>query len=209
MKACRMRIFQNSPVSIFFIITVIVFTFFSPLTSQEATQGIRKILDMSNLGKTWQDFVAAPGPETANQVYMVLPEALQPVELDTTLRPIILKDLYLLERQIYAGERNSLKLAFRLFSVADTEMQNALYKIIGYLLRYNTKLFLEELQNHENYVPDLDVLITSYKLSNPEDVAQQKLEFNIRMKALSYIEDKELKTITKKCTKILKKYEPQ
>lgn len=220
MKACRIRIIQNYPVANFFLILIIVFSFFNPQIiranpangAQEGnpqTNGVRKSLDMNNLGKAWQEYVAAPGPETANKVYMVLPEALEPVELDTTLRPIITKDLHLLERQIYAGERNSLKMAFRLFSISDTEMQNELYKIIGYLLRYNTKLFLEELQNHESYVPDLDTLVTSYKLSNPDEAAQQKLEFNIRMKALSYIEEKALKSIKKKCTKILKKYAPQ
>lgn len=164
-------------------------------------------LDMSNLGKAWEEFAAKPGPDTAVKVYELLPDgkSAQEVELQTEVRELIAKKLHTLESRIYAGDREALKLAFRLFTIADVELQKSLIKIVGYLLRFNTRLFLEELANHEDLVPDLELLVCSFRLSAPDDAAQQKLEKNIRLKALGYIEDRNLKAIKKKCIKILKK----
>ncbi|MCU0288208.1 MAG: hypothetical protein MUF15_17655 [Acidobacteria bacterium] len=128
----------------------------------------------------------------------------QEFEIQTDVRDKILSKFNILESQIYGGERNALKVAFRLFNVADGEMNNALVKLIGYLLRYDTKAFLEELLIHEALVPNEVQLVCSFQLSFPEDKAQQELERNIRLKSLGYIEDKELKDIKKKCIKILK-----
>lgn len=164
-------------------------------------------LDMTNLGKAWEDFTANPGGETAAKLYEILPDGqvVHEVEVQTEVRELITQKLYVLETQIYRGDRDSLKVAFRLFSIADFEMQNSLAKIIGYLLRFDTRLFLEELVNHEALVPDLETLVCSFKLSAPGDIAQQTLEKNIRLKALGYVDDKELKDIKKKCIKILNK----
>jgi hypothetical protein len=118
---------------------------------------------------------------------------------------MIFKNLHVLERQIYMGERNALKVGFRLFTIADSKMEASLVKIIGYLLRYNTRLFLEELKNYEVLVPDLNQLVCSFQLDNAGDTAKLELERNIRLKALSYVDDKELKAMKRKCTKILKK----
>ena len=120
------------------------------------------------------------------------------------VREMIFKNLNILESQIYRGERNALKVGFRLFAIADSKMEASLVKIIGYLLRYNTKLFLEELKSHEVLVPDLDQLVCSFQLNEAGDTVQQKLEKNIRLKALGYVENKELKAMKKKCIRILK-----
>lgn len=163
-------------------------------------------LDMTNLGKAWDDYTANPSPETALKLYELLPpeKSTQGVEFQADVREKIFTQLNILESQIYGGERNSLKVAFRLLNIADIEMQKTLVKIIGYLLRFDTKLFLEELAVHENLVPDLEQLVCSFQVTAPDDKAQQELERNIRLKSLGYIEDKELKDIKKKCIKILK-----
>lgn len=163
-------------------------------------------LDMNNLGKAWDDYITNPNKDTALKLYEILPPGKGPqeVELQVDVRDKIISKLNVLESQIYSGERNSLKVAFRLFGIADSEMQKSLLKIIGYLLRFDTKLFLEELMIHETLVPDLGLLVCSFQLSSPDDKAQQELERNIRLKSLGYIEDKELKDIKKKCIKILK-----
>lgn len=163
-------------------------------------------LDMSNLGKAWDEYTANPGKELALTLYELLPSGKDPqeIELQVDVRDKIFSKLNILESQIYSGERNALKVAFRLFNIADGEMQKALIKLIGYLLRYDTKLFLEELMIHEALVPDETQLICSFQLTYPDDKTQQELEKNICLKALGYIEDKELKDIKKKCIKILK-----
>lgn len=164
-------------------------------------------IDMTNLGKVWEAYIAAPGKDTAIKVYESLPGGKEnrEIELQVDVRDLIMKKLHVLESQIYAGERNALKVAFRMFVIADERMEEDLIKIIGYLLRFNTKLFLQELQEHEDLVPDLNRLVCSFLLSAPGDKAQQNLERNIRLKALGYVEDKQLKSIKKKCIKILKK----
>jgi hypothetical protein len=164
-------------------------------------------LDMANLGSVWDEYIANPGGETALRVYQLLPANRGPrrIQLPAEVKEKIVTKFNVLESQIYAGERNALKLAFRLFTIADNEMRESLVKIIGYLLRFNTRLFLQELQNHLELVPDLEQLLCSFRLSAPGDKAQQKLEKNIRLKALGYIEDKDLKAIKKRCIKILKK----
>jgi hypothetical protein len=164
-------------------------------------------IDSSNLDKTWKEFVANPGKETALKVYGLLParKGSRTVQVQEEVREMIFNTLHSLESRIYRGEEDSLKVAFRLFTIADSKMETSLVKIIGYLLRYDTRLFLKELQEHEHLVPNVDLLVCSFQLSSPNDTARQKLEKNIRLKALSYIEDKELKAIKKKCIKILNK----
>lgn len=164
-------------------------------------------LDMANLGSVWDQYIANPGGETALRVYQLLPANRGPrrIQLPAEVKEKIVKNFNVLESQIYSGERNALKLAFRLFTIADNEMQESLVKIIGYLLRFNTRLFLQELQNHEELVPDLEQLLCSFRLSAPGDKAQQNRSKNIRLKALGYIEDKDLKALKKRCIKILKK----
>lgn len=197
-----MKLARNLYILYFFFF--MCFLVFCPLTgiAQE-----RPVLDMSNLGKAWEDFTANPGPETAAKLYEILPDGqvVREVEVQADVRELISQKLYVLETQIYRGDRDSLKVAFRLFSIADADMQKSLAKIIGYLLRFDTRLFLEELIIHESLVPDLELVVCSFKLSAPGDIPQQTLEKNIRLKALGYIEDKELKDIKKKCIKILNK----
>jgi hypothetical protein len=174
----------------------------APLNAQD-----RIALNMDNLGQFWQEYISTPGQATAIKVYDALPDGMgiTEVELQTEVRELIFKNLNVLETQVYRGERYSLRVAFRLFTIADSELETSLVKIIGYLLRFNTKLFLEELSTHENLVPDLDRLVCYFQLNNPEDKAQQRLEKNICMKSLGYVQDKGLKAIKKKCLRILKK----
>ncbi len=165
------------------------------------------MIEPSNLGKTWEEYITNPGKDTAIKVYSLLParKGSRQIQVQEEVREMIFKNLNVLESQIYRGERNALGVAFRFFTIADSKMETSLVKIIGYLLRYNPKLFLEELKKHEELVPDLNQLVCSFQLSNADDSGKQTLEKNIRLKALSYVEDKGLRSIKKKCINILKK----
>ncbi|MCP4221186.1 MAG: hypothetical protein GY765_41540 [bacterium] len=197
---------MRSKSGIVFILVCIVLSVFYASVGFTAE---RVTIDMSNLGKAWQDFMAKPGPDTALAVYNILPDGKEHVEIELQgdVRTFIAKNLNVLESRIYAGDRNALKAAFRLFLIADVEMSRTLYSLIGYLLRFNTVLFLEECQEHQHLVPELDLLVCSFRLTVPaEEKGQLKLEKNIRLKALEYIQDKKFKALKKKCIKILKKF---
>jgi len=199
MKIRRLSIFSF----LFLLVILCIYAIIGVTGNAQVTINI----DSPNLEKTWKEFIANPGKETAIKVYGLLParKGSRKVQVQEEVREMIFNTLHALESQIYRGEENALKVAFRLFTIADSKMETSLVKIIGYLLRYDTKLFLRELQSHEDLVPNLDLLVCSFQLSSPNDNAQQKLEKNIRLKALGYIEDKELKAIKKKCIKILNK----
>jgi hypothetical protein len=199
MKIRRLSIFSF----LFLLVILCIYAIIGVTGDAQVTINI----DSSNLEKTWKEFIANPGKETASSVYALLPARIgsQKVQVQEEVREMIFNTLHVLESQIYSGEANALKVAFRLFTIADSKMETSLVKIIGYLLRYDTKLFLTELQEHEHLVPNLDLLVCSFQLTSPNDNAQQKLEKNIRLKALGYVEDKELKAIKKKCIKILDK----
>ncbi len=158
-----------------------------------------------DFNKAWSEYVAAPGEDTAANVVLTLPHVKVDVQLPEPIKELIKANVNVLESEIYSSQRNSLKVAFRLFSIADGEIVKLMEKVIGYLMRVNTKLFLEELKIHEELVPDLTALVCSFRLNAPEDLPQQKLEKNIRLKALGYIDAKPLKGLKKKCIKILKK----
>ena len=132
MKLARKLYFLN----FFFFLCSMVFC---PLISKAQE---RPKLDMTNLGKAWEDYTANPGKETATKLYDILPDGqvVREVEVQAEVRELISQKLYVLETQIYRGDRDSLKVAFRLFTIADTEMQKSLAKIIGYLLRFDTWL---------------------------------------------------------------------
>ncbi len=155
--------------------------------------------------KAWGEYIANPDENTAADVVLTLPHVKVDIQLPVSTKELIKTNVHVLESEIYSSKRNSLKLAFRLFSIADDEIAKLLEKVIGYLMRVNTKLFLQELKVYEKLVPNLSSLVCSFRLNAPEDISQQKLEKNIRLKALSYIDSKSLKAIKKKCTKILKK----
>ncbi len=189
-----------------------IFSFLLIILCLQALTGVTSysqekiMIDSSNLGKTWEEYITNPGKEAAIRIYELLPamKVSRQIQVQEEVREMIFKNLNILESQIYRGERNALKVGFRLFTIADSKMEASLVKIIGYLLRYNTNLFLEELKNHEVLVPDLDQLVCSFQLNEAGDTVQQKLERNIRLKALGYVENKELKAMKKKCIRILK-----
>lgn len=164
-------------------------------------------IDMSNLGKAWQEYIANPDSENAQKVYAVLPDGSRDneVRLQLEVRELINQNLHILERQIFSGERNSLRVAFRLFTISDNTLAEGLAKILGDLIRFDCKMFLQELTNHRQLVPDLGLIMCSFQLTLAEDSAGQELEKKTRLKALDYVEDEDLSDIKKECIKVLKK----
>lgn len=163
-------------------------------------------IDMTNFGKAWGDYVVNPNGENALRIYALLPARKDmEIRLQVEVRPLISKDLSTLERQIFSGDRDSLRVAFRLFTIADTALEEELGKILGNYIRFNARDCLRELNNHRDLVPYLSLIVCSFQFTLKGDSSGQELERNARLKAMEYIEDDDLKNIKKECIKTLKK----
>jgi hypothetical protein len=162
-------------------------------------------IDMANFGKVWDEYIAAPTSDNALNVYAMLPDGRDmEIRLQVEVRPLISSSLNVLESQIFSGERNALKVAFRLFTIADSALKEGLARIIGNLIRFNARLFLQELKNHYELI-DLSFIVCSFQFSLAGDIPGQELEKKARIKALEYVEDADLSDLQKECIKSLKK----
>ena len=65
----------------------------------------------------------------------------------------------MLERQIISGDRQAIRLAFSLTSVADGAYEEDLEIILGSLLRINPKLFIDVLTEFYNTFAEIDGLV--------------------------------------------------
>ena len=163
-------------------------------------------IGVANFGKVWGDYVSNPTNENARTVYAMLPDGKdKEIRLQVEVRPLISQNLNVLESQIFSGDRDSLRVAFRLFTIADTALEEELGKILGNYIRFNARGCLRELDNHRALVPYLSLIVCSFQFTLKGDTAGQELEKNARMKAIGYIDDDDLKSIKKECLKTLKK----
>jgi len=147
-------------------------------------------IDMTNFGKVWGDYISNPNGENARTVYSLLPDGKdKEIRLAVEVRPLIIRNLSVLERQIFSGDRDSLRVAFRLFTIADTALEEELGKILGNYIRFSARSCLRELSNHRDLVPYLSIIVCSFQFTLKGDSAGQELEKNARMKAMEYIDD--------------------
>ncbi len=162
-------------------------------------------IDMANFGKAWEEYSADPTSDNALKVYALLPDGRdKEIRLQVEVRPLINNSLSVLESQIFSGERNALKVAFRLFTIADNALKEGLARIIGNLIRFDARLFLQELKNHYELI-DLSFIVCSFQFSLTGDIPGQELEKKARIRALEYVEDADLSDLQKECIKSLKK----
>jgi hypothetical protein len=163
-------------------------------------------INMAGFGKVWEEYIANPNSEDAQKIYSMLPDGKdKEITLQVEVRPLISESLNVLERQIFSGDRDSLKIAFRLFTISDTALEQELGTLLGNLIRFNTKAFLEEYKDHRELVPYLSLVVCSFQFNVTGDTSGQELEKKARIKALEYIDDENLKEIKKECIKTLKK----
>jgi hypothetical protein len=110
-----------------------------------------------------------------------------------------------LEGEIYSGNPNAVKLGFRLFTISYGAFEVGLNKILGSLIAFNPRVFLEELGAHRGLFPSLEPVLGSYLRDIPDDAVARDLEKKLRIKSLESVEDKPLKSLRSECIKILKK----
>lgn len=187
------------------LILLLVFVILQP--SVLNSLGLDEVqIDMTSFGKVWEDYISNPNSENALRVYSMLPDGKdREIRLQVEVRPLIMKNLVILERQIFSGDRDSLRVAFRLFTIADTALEEELGKILGNYIRFSARRCLRELNDHRDLVPYLSLIVCSFQFTLSGDTAGQELERNARLKAMEYVDDGDLKAIRKECIKTLKK----
>lgn len=80
-----------------------------------------------------------------------------------------------------------------------------LNKIIGNLIAFNPRLFLEELSAHRDLFPTLDPILGSFLRDMANDPAAKDQEKKLRIQSLESVEEKPLKSLRNECIKVLKK----
>ena len=164
-------------------------------------------VDWKGLEETWSAYYTAPSEAGAEKMLNLLPGNQKIMDIKDGFLVInsIFDHLGVLEGEIYSGNPNAIKLGFRMFSISYGTFELALNKVVGNLIAFNPKLFLEELAAHRDLFPSLDPILGSYLRDTPADPVAQELENKLRVKSLESVLDKPLKSLRNECIKVLKK----
>ncbi len=174
---------------------------------QRACAQTAPAVDWKGLEEAWNAYYVAPSEEGAQKMLALLPGNVKIMEIKDGFLLInsIYDHLGVLEGEIYSGNPNAVKLGFQLFTVSYGAFEVGLNKILGSLIAFNPRLFLEELEAHRGLFPSLDPVLGSYLRDIPDDAVARELEKKLRIKSLESVEEKPLKSIRNECIKILKK----
>lgn len=183
-----------------------IFIFFLVFASFTNGQNylIKAYYDADKLEYEWNIFISNPTEETALKVYNLLPEKghVRKEDNDLILEENIFQNLNILEKQILEENKNSIKLAFRLFTISDGAFTDELNIILGQLIKLNPELFLIEL-NEYNHLVILGGLLCNYGPEYYDSKTNCKMETEERINKLSTIEKDELIKIRDKCIEVL------
>jgi len=164
-------------------------------------------VDWKGLEESWNSYYSSPSEENAQKMLNLLPGNVKIMDIKDGFLVInaIYDHLGMLEGEMYSGNPNAIKLGFRLFTISYGAFEIGLNKVLGSLIAFNPRMFLEELGSHRSLFPSLDPILGSYLRDIPNDAVAQELEKKLRIKSLESVEDKPLKSLRNECIKILKK----
>jgi len=113
--------------------------------------------------KAWDKYIGQPTHENSAKVYEQLPGNTLGKNLpDQRLTNKIFETWSQVSKGIASGDKDVIKIGFRLFTIADGAFQEDLGADLGKLIVINPKLFLQELKNHRHLVVSLDGLVGNY-----------------------------------------------
>ncbi|MBN2400192.1 MAG: hypothetical protein JXI33_07610 [Candidatus Aminicenantes bacterium] len=164
-------------------------------------------VDWKGLEEAWHAYYSAPTEEGADKILKLLPGTVKIIDIKDGFVAInaIQDHLSVLEGEIYSGNPNAIKLGFRLYTISYGALEVALNKVIGNLISFFPRLFLEELSIHRDLFFTLEPILGSFVREMAIDPNAQELEKNLRIKSLESVEEKPLKALRNECIKILKK----
>jgi hypothetical protein len=177
------------------------------LATAAGTAQTAPAVDWKGLEEAWNAYYVAPSEEGAQKMLDLLPGNAKIMEIKDGFLLInsIFDHLGVLEGEIYSGNPNAVKLGFQLFTISYGAFEVGLNKILGSLIAFNPRLFMEELGAHRGLFPSLEPVLGSYLRDIPDDAVARELEKKLRIKSLESVEDKPLKSLRNECIKILKK----
>ncbi len=146
-----------------------------------------------------------PSDRNAELLYEALPENGHP-KLDAAGRETVAEiadNLGILENQVLKEQRNSVKVAFRMFTISDGAFTEWLQIMLGNLITINPKMFLEELKVHRH----LFRVLPFYNLG-PDyvDRLDERIdEYKLRIAALETVSADELTDVKRDCIGLLEK----
>jgi hypothetical protein len=164
-------------------------------------------MDWKGLDEAWKAYYTEPSEAGAQKILNLLPGTNKILDIKDGFLVInaIYDHLAALEGEIYSGNPNAIKLGFRLYTISYGTFEVALNKIIGNLIAFKPRLFLEELSAHRDLFTSLDPLLSSFLKDIPDDPLAKDLEKKMRIKSLESVEEKPLKSLRNECIKIIKK----
>lgn len=164
-------------------------------------------IDWKGLDEAWNAYFIAPSEDGAGKMLALLPEKEKILDIKDGFASInsISEHLGVLEGEIYSGNPNAIKLGFRLYTISYGAFEVGLIKILGNLIAFNPRMFLQELGENRALFPNLEPLLGSYLRDTQEDEVARELERKLRIKALESVEEKPLKSLRNECIKVLKK----
>jgi hypothetical protein len=115
------------------------------------------------------------------------------------------QNLDMLERQVISRDPASIKLAFRLMTIADGEFAESLEIALGQLIRIDPTLFLRQLKEAKDQIIGLGGLTGNYGYVFVDKVEAQRLETARRIDSLEGVTDPALREIRNECILALKK----
>jgi hypothetical protein len=152
----------------------------------------------------WGNYLSKPTHDNAEKVYNLLPDKVMGGDYpDGGQTGRIFFKIDQLDKLVQQENRDALRLAFKLFTIADGEYAEGLQIEIGKLININPKLFLQELKSHRRLIISLDGLVGNLGQDYVDEFERQTKEKEKRIKSLNKVSDKDLNAIRDECLKEL------
>jgi hypothetical protein len=156
--------------------------------------------------KAWNNYLNKPTHDNSVTVYNLLPDKVMAGDYpDDGQTGRVFSKVDQLDKLVRQGNRDALRLAFKLFTIADGEYAEGLQIEIGRLINTNPKLFLQELKSHRQLIVSLGGLVGNLGPDYVDEAELEKKEIEVRIKSLKQIQDKDLTAIRDECLKELDK----
>ncbi len=163
--------------------------------------------DWNQLAQNWANFVDEPSDQNLDSFLNSLPLQGRFVFNDEGVFVSSLKQNFiLLENRVFDSNRQAVKVMMRLFNVADNDLNRRLARTLGTFIGYNTRMLLEEMQEHRDLIPGgIETILGSYRLDNGDNPEAQELEKKYRINILESFDDRALRSLARECVRILKR----
>ncbi len=179
-----------------------------------------QVIDWDSIAQATEVYFLDPSAENATNLYEALPKV-QVRGKDrrgsfSVVYNQIENQLPLLSELVKKGNRNSVKIAVRLWTMADTVFAEELSAMLGQLIRVDPKLFLEEISDfpwpddygkfkvwlRQGYLVCDGVSLSPYGEKADDSAIREELELRIR--ALNTVTEKELVELRDICVTAIK-----